>query len=186
MNNLRDIFIQPGVFKALCLTKIRSDEEANLRYSSGELRILIIAMVMITACIVFFLSVYMTNIIISPINKIRHIVNELGKGIITLGKALITMRDNLKKSEEELLSATADLVQRNKELEQFAYIVSHNLRAPVANILGFSYVLNSVGKNNNAEQQQILEALTLSARKLDDIVIDLNQILQVRRQSALV
>lgn len=218
--------------------KIRSDEEANLRYSSGELRILIIAMVIITACIGFFLSVYMANIIISPINKIRHIVNELGKGIIqktdhrtngdeigemirsvnnlseklqktaqfahevglrnfhipfqplsdadTLGKALITMRDNLKKSEEELLSTTADLVQRNKELEQFAYIVSHNLRAPVANILGFSFVLNSVGKNNNAEQQQILEGLTLSAKKLDDIVIDLNQILQARRQSALV
>ena len=37
--------------------KFRSDEEANLRYSSGELRILIIAMVIITACIGFLLSV---------------------------------------------------------------------------------------------------------------------------------
>ena len=29
-----------------------------------------------------FLSLYMTRVIISPINKIRHIVNDLGKGII--------------------------------------------------------------------------------------------------------
>jgi methyl-accepting chemotaxis protein len=213
---------------------IRSEEEANLRYSSGELRMLVIAMAVITACIGLLLSVYMTNIIISPINKIRHIVNELGKGIIqkaahranrdeigemirsvnnlseklnktaqfahevglrnfyipfqplsdadTLGKALISMRDNLKKSEEELLNTATDLVQRNKELEQFAYMVSHNLRAPVANILGFSYVLTSVGKNTTPEQQHILEALSISAKKLDDIVIDLNQILQARRQ----
>ena len=91
------------------------------------------------------------------------------------------MRDNLKKSDNELLKTTEDLVQRNKELEQFAYMVSHNLRAPVANILGFSYVLNSVGKNNEAVQQHILEGLTLSAKKLDDIVIELNDILQVRR-----
>ena len=36
---------------------------------------------------------------------------------------------------------TADLTQRNKDLEQFAYIVSHNLRAPVANITGLSEAL---------------------------------------------
>jgi methyl-accepting chemotaxis protein len=216
---------------------IRADEEANLTFSSGLLRILIIAMAVITACIGLLLSVYMTNIIISPINKIRHIVNELGKGIIqktahlansdeigemsrsvnnlsdklqktaqfahevglrnftipfqplsdadTLGKALLTMRDNLKESEAELLNTTADLVQRNKELEQFAYMVSHNLRAPVANILGFTYVLNSIGKNNNMQLQPVLEALCASAKKLDDIIIDLNQILQARRQSSL-
>jgi light-regulated signal transduction histidine kinase (bacteriophytochrome) len=100
----------------------------------------------------------------------------------TLGKALLAMCNNLKRSDEELQNTTADLVQRNQELEQFAYMVSHNLRAPVANILGFSYVLNSVGKNDKPVPQSIVEALSISAKKLDDIVIDLNQILQVRRE----
>jgi light-regulated signal transduction histidine kinase (bacteriophytochrome) len=38
---------------------------------------------------------------------------------------------------------TTDLVQRNNDLEKFTYIISHNLRAPVANIIGASNILNT-------------------------------------------
>src|SRR5579863_154742 len=47
-----------------------------------------------------------------------------------------------KLSELERDRITTDLVKRNTDLEEFAYIISHNLRAPVANILGASTALN--------------------------------------------
>src|SRR5579872_6865281 len=47
-------------------------------------------------------------------------------------------------SELERDLMTTDLVQRNNDLEKFAYIISHNLRAPVANIIGASNALNDM------------------------------------------
>ena len=84
-----------------------------------------------------------------------------------------------KHAETERTKMVNDLVQRNKDLEQFAYIVSHNLRAPVANILGASNGLNNPGLN--AKNKDILrKGLTESVTRLDDIVKDLSYILQVK------
>src|SRR6185437_6005968 len=74
---------------------------------------------------------------------------------------------------------TNDLVQRYKDLEQFTYIVSHNLHAPVANIIGLSNMLNS-SDFDASDSEDVLRALSTSTRVLDQIIMDLNLILQVR------
>lgn len=73
---------------------------------------------------------------------------------------------------------TADLVQRNGDLEQFTYIVSHNFRAPVANIMGLTNMLNSLDLDIN-ENQEVKTALAASINNLDQIIMDMNHILQV-------
>jgi PAS domain S-box-containing protein len=73
---------------------------------------------------------------------------------------------------------TADLVQRNSDLEQFTYIVSHNFRAPVANIMGLTNMLNSFDLDVN-ESNEVKTALTASINNLDQIIMDMNHILQV-------
>ncbi len=74
---------------------------------------------------------------------------------------------------------TADLIQRNKDLEQFAYIISHNLRAPVANITGLSDAI--LEKNLNEDEKELfIEAIANSIKKLDDVIIDLNNIIHVK------
>lgn len=76
---------------------------------------------------------------------------------------------------------TSDLVHRNKDLEQFAYIVSHNLRAPVANILGLGALLQK--KDLDRETfNHCINALMVSTNLLNSIIIDLNNILQVRNE----
>ncbi|HZY38695.1 MAG TPA: PAS domain-containing sensor histidine kinase, partial [Mucilaginibacter sp.] len=83
-----------------------------------------------------------------------------------------------KVTEIERDRMTADLVQRYRDLEQFTYIVSHNLRAPVANIMGLSNILNTF-EYNLTEREDVLSALETSINILDQIIIDLNHILQV-------
>jgi PAS domain S-box-containing protein len=82
-------------------------------------------------------------------------------------------------AELERERITADLVQRNNDLEQFTYIVSHNLRAPVANIMGLSNLLNSVGEDDKLANERIKASLATSIHALDNMIVDLNRILQV-------
>ena len=99
-------------------------------------------------------------------------------------KYLIGIIQNIndrKKAESDKEKITADLLQRNNDLEQFTYIVSHNLRAPVANIMGFSESLIEDGLKES-ETKQIAAALRDSVHRLDEVILDLNNILQVKSE----
>jgi signal transduction histidine kinase len=85
----------------------------------------------------------------------------------------------LKLAEIERIKLVHELLQRNRELEQFAHIVSHNLRAPVANIIGASTALNEMGLTA-AEKVTLRNGISASAIKVDDVIHDLNHILQVK------
>ena len=86
-----------------------------------------------------------------------------------------------KQAEIEREEIIRDIVRHNKDLEQFAYIVSHNLRLPVANIIGFADILKNDALDDN-QKTEFTGALLSSVQKLDEIVADLNHVLQVRRE----
>ena len=79
-----------------------------------------------------------------------------------------------KKYELERQVMIDDLILRNKKLEEFAFIVSHVLRAPVANILG----LNSLIIEDPDSKDKYLELLNQSVQKLDSVIRELNDVLQ--------
>jgi PAS domain S-box-containing protein len=82
-------------------------------------------------------------------------------------------------NEFEREKITNDLIQRNKNMEQFSYIVSHNLRAPLANILGCAELIKH-GHVSNEELANITNGIVTSAQQLDEVIKDLNQILQIK------
>jgi signal transduction histidine kinase len=55
-----------------------------------------------------------------------------------------------RRAEEQLQRYAAELEEINEELKNFAYIVSHDLRTPLANIKGFSDVLGSMIEESNS------------------------------------
>lgn len=91
----------------------------------------------------------------------------------------IDVTDKLK-YEEERENIIRDLIQRNKALEQFAYIISHNLRAPLANIKGISAILQD-SVISREEQTEGLLNLGLSVERLDEVIRDLMEILHVKK-----
>jgi CHASE3 domain sensor protein len=48
--------------------------------------------------------------------------------------------------ENQVRDRTADLTRANEEIQRFAYIVSHDLRAPLVNVMGYTSELEQVGK----------------------------------------
>ncbi|TWF55025.1 sensor histidine kinase [Neorhizobium alkalisoli] len=49
--------------------------------------------------------------------------------------------------EERVNERTEDLIQANREIQRYAYIVSHDLRAPLVNIMGFTSELDATLKS---------------------------------------
>lgn len=84
-----------------------------------------------------------------------------------------------KNAEAERTRLLEEMVRRNKDLEQFSYIVSHNLRAPVANILGLAELISFSGLDGY-EGQELMTELNSSVLRLDNVIKDLNYILQVK------
>ncbi|PKQ43575.1 PAS domain S-box protein [Confluentibacter flavum] len=80
---------------------------------------------------------------------------------------------------KNLKAHTEELVEANKGLEQFSFIVSHNLRSPVANILG---LVELIGDKDYQEEEKnsFLKALFDNVKRLDTVISDLNAILQVK------
>lgn len=91
----------------------------------------------------------------------------------------ITTRKSIELERNKMLT---DILQHNKDLEQFAYIISHNLRSPVANILGLSALIKNSPNMDKVSFEKCMAGLTLSVKKLDNVIVDLNYILQIRRE----
>lgn len=118
-------------------------------------------------------SIINVSLTISPI------LAESGK-VIGASKIMRDISDQ-KSMEFERNKIMKELIQRNRDLEQFSYIVSHNLRAPVANIMGISDFLLKP-ELNPAKKEQLNSGLSKSVNALDVVIKDLNQILQSRRE----
>ncbi|WP_029034565.1 PAS domain-containing sensor histidine kinase [Salinimicrobium terrae] len=89
-------------------------------------------------------------------------------------------RDNTEKvrSREEIL-------EKNKDLQQFTYVVSHNLRSPLTNALGLVDILEIL-EPDSLDFQSSLEHLGISLRQLDQVIKDMNTILSIRDKDGLV
>ncbi|MBS1493728.1 MAG: PAS domain S-box protein [Bacteroidetes bacterium] len=87
----------------------------------------------------------------------------------------------LTKVQEERDKMFSDLLKRNSALEQFTYMVSHNLRAPIANILGISALLeeNNLDEESRLEMNQLIKK---SSSRLDEVIRDMNDILSIKKR----
>jgi signal transduction histidine kinase len=62
---------------------------------------------------------------------------------------------------------TADLTEANEEIQRFAYIVSHDLRSPLVNIMGFTTELEALRKDIFAQVEPLQRQLAALNAKVD-------------------
>ncbi len=76
--------------------------------------------------------------------------------------------------EERVRVRTEQLVFANKELESFSYSISHDLRAPIRGISGFTQILmEDYGVNFDAEGKRIIGKILENAKQMGQLVDDL-------------
>ncbi len=119
--------------------------------------------------------------------KCEHVRDKSGKVIRSIGM----MQDitDSKKTEEEILMLNEKLKQRafeldaaNRELEAFSYSASHDLRAPLRSIDGFSRILEEeYGKALDEKGKQFLGKLRNATQKMGQLIDDLLNLSKVTR-----
>jgi signal transduction histidine kinase len=95
-----------------------------------------------------------------------------------LEEALRTANEDL---EERVERRTAELAARNEELEAFAFAVSHDLRAPLRAIAGFSAILEQSAPQLPPECVQALSRIQSGVRRMSALIDDLLALSRVSR-----
>lgn len=83
----------------------------------------------------------------------------------------------------ELANANQELKNNLKKIERFNFIAAHNLRGPVARILGLCMLVEKEESIKDSVNFQIIEKLKYSTKELDEIIHDLILILDIQSQT---
>lgn len=87
-----------------------------------------------------------------------------------------------KELEERVAVRTTQLEQSNKDLESFAYSVSHDLRAPIRHIDGFTKMLENKLPEKNEQIQHYFNKIHESSRNMQNLISDLLTYSRIGRQ----
>jgi len=84
--------------------------------------------------------------------------------------------------EKRVIERTSQLEDANKELQAFAYSVSHDLRAPLRAISGFSeFIVEDYGPKLNVEGRRLLGLIRSNTQKMDQLITDILSFSRVTR-----
>jgi PAS domain S-box-containing protein len=96
--------------------------------------------------------------------------------------ALLNLVDDLNQSAKNIALALQTLEATNKELEAFSYSVSHDLRAPLRGMDGFSQtLLEDYGDKLDATGKNYLERIRAGTQRMGSLIDDMLKLSQVTR-----
>ena len=178
-------------------------------YSSLRLYGLVVAVVLVLSLVLAFVLVKVLRKGISTpilaLAKTAEIVSEkqdysvraVKMGTDELGSltdAFNNMLDQIQEQNQRLTEFNQTLEQKvsertvqlelvNKELEGFSYSVSHDLRAPLRAIIGFTEILEEdYSGNMDAEARRITSVIKNNTRKMGQLIDDLLAFSRITRQ----
>ncbi len=143
-----------------------------------------------TACAGLLAAFYVAKSISWPIQTLQKGVEIVGSGnldyqvgmssddeIGRLSRAFDAMTENLKKitsSRDELNNVTIELERSNQELQQFAYVASHDLQEPLRMVAGFTKLLERRYKDKlDRDAQEFIHFAVDGALRMQKLIDDL-------------
>ena len=120
----------------------------------------------------------------NPIYVFGHLETEKDKlGEVVKVKGTLVDITSEKRTKEELDQSYDVVLQQNKRLINFSYIVSHNLRSHSSNIKSLSHLLLEM--EHTQEQEEMFNMLSSVSQALDDTLFDLNDIINIQQNTSI-
>ena len=89
-----------------------------------------------------------------------------------------------KRQEKEKEQLIRELTQNNKDLKQFSYITSHNLRAPISNLTGLLNLIDDI-PIEDTELKEILYGFNKSTHLLNETINDLTKVMIIKDNTSI-
>jgi len=112
------------------------------------------------------------------LKEAHRIIENQNKVILQKNEELVA---EVNHQTQDLRETNAELIEQNSRLEQFTFIISHNLRAPMARLVGLSSLLNL--SKEEKEKTNIIDLMVRSTSELDNVIKDLSLILGIQKLS---
>jgi PAS domain S-box-containing protein len=104
----------------------------------------------------------------------RDLMLDMGRDISERKKAEAAVHRVNEELEARVLERTRQLEQANRELEAFSYSISHDLRAPVRAITGFSQIIAAeYGHQFEGELARLFNLISKSGQRMGELIDDL-------------
>lgn len=152
------------------ITQEKLEEEKQIRLYFNLMIVILIFMVILS--FVYFRAnknknkeLARQNSYLTKAQKIIHAKNEKLKVYNENLEELVQQRTKV------LTQTNNQLINNNSQLEQFAYILAHNIKAPIARLIGLGILF----KKNIPELSQ---ENTFIVNKIDESILDLNQVVK--------
>ena len=156
---------------------------------------LTIIVISVAVLLAIGLGILTSRSISIPINKLKDVAEELGKGNLGI-RADIESRDEigslatsfdqmagvLQQAEEQRRDLIAELEDKNAELERFAYTVSHDLKSPLITIKGFLGALEQdIARGNTERMQSDMARISAGADRMSGLLDELLELSRIGR-----
>lgn len=120
--------------------------------------------------------------IFDDITERKRIAEELVKLNESLEQRVIERTKEVADLNQSLTERASQLELLNSELESFTYSVSHDLKAPLRSIQGFSdIILQEYSSELNEELTRLFQIIRRNAKKMDQLIKDLLDLSRVTR-----
>jgi signal transduction histidine kinase len=186
------------------ISDARAHAVAALNDSSTVLDAVFVAVAVGLAVIVVLLAVGLRVTVIRPLHRLAAEARRVAEGdfghevvvsgpreVTDLAADVNTMRQRILQELAALRDAniilqqhTVELERSNSELEQFAYIASHDLQEPLRKVASFTQLLQRrYGGQLDARADQYIEFAVDGARRMQALINDLLQYSRVGRSA---
>lgn len=118
--------------------------------------------------------------------RVQERTTELSKRVTEaeqINRAMANVMQDLQGTNRKLTEMSGTLAERNRELDAFAHSVSHDLRAPLRAIDGFTGIIEEeYGDKLDSEGRRLLGIVRESAQRMTQLIADLLAFSRLGRQ----